>query len=82
MKNYLRKSTLKGLTADCVRRNIKIMKTVYRQELNKIKDKWCRTDDLYSQSWCGLTFAGDFLWNSVSYEANLFVIVGILDTPS
>jgi hypothetical protein len=36
MKNYLRKSTLKGLTADCVRRKIKIIKTVYSQERNKI----------------------------------------------
>jgi hypothetical protein len=36
MKHYLRKSTLKGLTADFVRRKIKIIKTVYSQELNKI----------------------------------------------
>jgi hypothetical protein len=36
MKNYLGKSALKGLTADCVRRKIKIMKAVYSQELNKI----------------------------------------------
>jgi hypothetical protein len=36
MKNYLRKSALKGLTADCVRRKMKIIKTVYSHELNKI----------------------------------------------
>jgi hypothetical protein len=63
MKNYSRKSTLKGLTADCVRRKIKIIKTVYSQELNKIvksKKSGAGTDDLYSQNWCGLTFAGDF----------------------
>jgi hypothetical protein len=35
-KNYLRKSTLKGLTAGCVRRKIKIIKTMYSQEPNKI----------------------------------------------
>jgi hypothetical protein len=26
----------------------------------EVIEKWCRTDDLYSQTWCGLTFAGDF----------------------
>jgi hypothetical protein len=57
MKNYLGKSTLKGLTADCVRRKIKIIKTVYSQELNKImkSKKSCA-----SQNWCGLTFTGEF----------------------
>jgi hypothetical protein len=64
MKNYLRKLTLKGLTADCVRRNIKQIKTVYSQELNKImksKKSGAGTNDLYSHSWCGLTFTGDFM---------------------
>jgi hypothetical protein len=49
MKNYLRKSTLKGLTADCVRRKIKKSK-VYSQELNKIiksKKSGAETNDLY-----------------------------------
>jgi hypothetical protein len=46
----LKKSTLKGLTADCVRRKIKIIKTVYSQELNKImksKKSGAGTIDLY-----------------------------------
>jgi hypothetical protein len=50
-KNYLKKSTLKGLTADCVRRKIKIIKTVYSQELNKImksKKSGVGTVQLYS----------------------------------
>jgi hypothetical protein len=50
MKNYLRKSTLKGLTADCVRRKIKLIKTVYSQELNKImksKESGAGPNDLY-----------------------------------
>jgi hypothetical protein len=50
MKNYLRKTTLKGLTADCVRRKIKIIKTAYSQELNKImksKKSGAGTNDLY-----------------------------------
>jgi hypothetical protein len=62
MKNYLRKSTPKGLTADCVRRKIKIIKTVYSQELNRImksKKSGAGTNDLCSQNWCGLTFACD-----------------------
>jgi hypothetical protein len=78
MKNYLRKSTLKGLTADCVRRKIKIIKTVYSQQLNKImksKKRGVGTNNLYKPK---------LVWfdNSVSYEANCFIIVGILDTPS
>jgi hypothetical protein len=59
-ENYLRKSTLKGLTADCVRRKIKIIKTVYSQELNKIKKskKSCaETKHLYKPKLvCALTF--------------------------
>jgi hypothetical protein len=50
MKNYLRKSTLKGLTADRIRRKIEIIKTVYSQELNKImksKQIGAGTNDLY-----------------------------------
>jgi hypothetical protein len=50
MKNYLRKSRLKGLTADCVRREIKTIKRVYSQELNKImksKKSGAGTNDLY-----------------------------------
>jgi hypothetical protein len=50
MKNYLRKSTLKGLTVDCVRRKIKIIKTVFSQDLNKImksKKSGVGTNDLY-----------------------------------
>jgi hypothetical protein len=50
MKNYLRKSTLKGLTADRIRGKIKIIKTVYSQELNKIiksKKSGAGTKDLY-----------------------------------
>jgi hypothetical protein len=49
MKNYFRKSTLKGLIADCVRRKITITKTVYSQELNKImksKKSGVGTNDL------------------------------------
>jgi hypothetical protein len=49
-KNYLRKSTLKGLTADCVRKKIKIMKTVYSQELKKLmklKKSGAGTNDFY-----------------------------------
>jgi hypothetical protein len=45
-----RKSTLKGLTAECVRRKIKIIKTVHSQELNKImksKKTGAGTNDLY-----------------------------------
>jgi hypothetical protein len=63
MKNYFRKSTLKGLTADCVRRKIEIIKTVYSQELNKIMKSKKVVQELMictSQNWCGLTFAGDF----------------------
>jgi hypothetical protein len=78
MKNYLRKSTLKGLTADCVRRDIKIIKTVYSQELNKImksKKSGPGTNDLYMPK---------LVWfdNFVPYEANCFIIVGILDAQS
>jgi hypothetical protein len=50
MKNYLRKLTLKGLTADYVRSKIKIIKTVCRQELNKVmksKKSGVGTNDLY-----------------------------------
>jgi hypothetical protein len=50
MKNYLGKSALKRLTADCVRRKIKIIKTVYSQELKKImksKQSGAGTNDLY-----------------------------------
>jgi hypothetical protein len=50
MENYLKKSTLKGLTADCVRRNIKMIKTVCSQELNKIMlstKSVAGTNDLY-----------------------------------
>jgi hypothetical protein len=46
----LKKSALKGLTADCVRRKIKIIKTVYSQELNKImksKKSGAGTNDFY-----------------------------------
>jgi hypothetical protein len=46
----LRKSALKGLNADCVRRKIKIIKTVYSQELNKImksKKSGAGTNDFY-----------------------------------
>jgi hypothetical protein len=62
MKNYLRKSTLKGLTADCVRRKIKIIKTVQpgTEQKNEVKDKWQELMICTSQNWCGLTFAGDF----------------------
>jgi hypothetical protein len=59
MKNDLRKSTLKGLTADCVRRKIKIIKTVYSHELNKItrsKKSDAGTNDLYKPKLA----AGDF----------------------
>jgi hypothetical protein len=52
MKNYLRKSTLKGLTADCVRRKIKTIKTAYSQELNKIvksKRSGAGINDLYKK---------------------------------
>jgi hypothetical protein len=50
MKNYLGKSAVKELTADCVRRKSKIIKTVYSQELNKImksKKSGTGTNDLY-----------------------------------
>jgi hypothetical protein len=63
MKTYLRKSTLEGLTADCVRRKIKIIKAVYSQEVNKFmksKKSDVGTNDLYKPNWCGLTFAGYF----------------------
>jgi hypothetical protein len=49
MKNYL-KSTLKGLTADYVRRKNKTIKTVYSQKLNKImksKESAAGTNYLY-----------------------------------
>jgi hypothetical protein len=85
MKNYLRKSTPKGLTADCVRRKIKIIKTVYSQKLNKImKSKRCGavTNDLYKPKLAWFDIRRWFVWNSVSYETNCFIIVGILDAPN
>jgi hypothetical protein len=36
MKKLLEEINTEGLTADCVRRKIKMIKTVYSQELNKI----------------------------------------------
>jgi hypothetical protein len=78
MKNYLRKSTLKGLTAYCVRRKTKIIKTVYNQELKKImksKKSSAGTNDFYKPKLVAV-------WNCVSYEANCFIIVGILNAPS
>jgi hypothetical protein len=44
MNNYLRKSTLKGLTADCVRRKITIIKSVQAgtEQNYEVKEKWCR----------------------------------------
>jgi hypothetical protein len=50
MKKILEESSTEGLSADCVRRKIKIMKTLYSQEVNKsIKSKksGAGTNDLY-----------------------------------
>jgi hypothetical protein len=61
MKNYLRKSTLKGLTADCVRRKISIIKTVYNRELNKnmkSKKSGAGINDFYKTK----LVAGDFFY--------------------
>jgi hypothetical protein len=81
MENYLRKSTLKGLTADCVRRKSKIIKTVYSQELNKImkSKKSGAVTVLYKPKLLWFDIRRRFLWNSVSYEASCFIIVGTLD---
>jgi hypothetical protein len=79
-KNYLRKLTLKGLTADCVRRKIKIIKPVYSQELNKImKSKKCGTgiNDLCKPELVRFDIHRSFLWNSVFYEASCFLNVNI-----
>jgi hypothetical protein len=62
-EKLLKEINTKGLTADCVRRKTKIIKTVYSQELNKFmksKKSGAGTNDLYSRNWCGLTFACDF----------------------
>jgi hypothetical protein len=83
--NFLRKSTLKGLTAYCVRGKIKMMKTVYSQEVNTTvnsKKSGAGTNDLHKPQLVWFDILTWFLWNSVSYEANSFIIVGILDTPS
>jgi hypothetical protein len=63
---------------------MKIMKTVYKQEVNKIikcKKSGAGTNDLYKPKLVGLTFSGDFMEFSSS-EANSFISVDILDAPS
>jgi hypothetical protein len=57
---------------------------VYSQELNKImkpKKSGVVTNDLYKPKlvWFDIR---RWLWNSVSYEANSFITVGIIDAPS
>jgi hypothetical protein len=50
MKKLLEELNIEELTADCVGRKIKVMKTVYSQEVNKIvksKKNGAGTNDLY-----------------------------------
>jgi hypothetical protein len=50
MKKLLEKLSTEELTADCVRRKMKMMKTAYSQEVNKImmsKKSGAGTNDLY-----------------------------------
>jgi hypothetical protein len=50
MKKLLEEINTEGLTVECVRRKIKMMKTVYSQKLNKIiksKKSGAETNNLY-----------------------------------
>jgi hypothetical protein len=52
MKTLLEELSTEGLTADCVGRILKMMKTVYSQEVNKTvksKKSGAETNDLYKQ---------------------------------
>jgi DNA-binding ferritin-like protein len=74
------------LIADCVRRKMKTIKTVYSQELKNItkskKKSGAGTNDLCKPQLVWFDIHKWFLWNSVSYEANCFIIVGVIDAPS
>jgi hypothetical protein len=50
MKKLLEEISIEGLNADCVRKKLKMIKTVYSEELNKImksKNSGAVTTDLY-----------------------------------
>lgn len=65
-KKWLDELNIVELTADCVPRNINVVKTVYSQEVTKImksKKSGAESDGFYgtSQNQCGLTLAGHLL---------------------
>jgi hypothetical protein len=64
IKKLLEEMCVEGLTADCVRKKIKMIKTVYSQELNKImksKKSGTGTNDLYTLKLVWIEKADSFL---------------------
>jgi hypothetical protein len=68
-----------------VQRKIKMIKTLYNQEQNKImrsKKSGERTNNLFEPKLVWFDILWWFLCNSLFYVANCFITVGILDAPS
>jgi hypothetical protein len=81
MKKLLEELNIEELTADCAGRKIKMMKTVYSQEVSKImksNKSGAGTYDLYKPQLVWFDILTLFLWNSLSSEANSLISIVIL----